>query len=161
MYEYASLSYIGPNAGWEPHQNLTHTREVIKMYNSKPKYGQLGVFAIVLKSNLKMIGTVELHTYTPRFKAELGYTINPNYWGNGYAKESGKKVIEWGFRELQLKRIECSSFVNNIPSQRVCEALGFKFECIKKNGYLSYDGTIHDLVCYAMTDDDYYAIWGK
>ena len=140
-------------------RELTHTKEVIKMYNTKARYGQLGVYAIVLKENLKMIGTVELHTYTPHFKAELGYTINPKYWGNGYATEAAKKIIEWGFITLGLKRIECSSFPENERSQAVCKRLGFTFECIRKKGYYSYDGTIHDLVCYSMTDDDYLKIW--
>lgn len=161
MFEYAQLSYVGPNAGWEPHRTLSHTKEVIRMFNNKPRYGQLGVFAIILKSNLKMIGTVELHTYTPHFKAELGYTINPEYWGNGYATEASRKILEWGFTELGLKRIECSSFPDNLRSQRVCEKLGFKFECIRKKGYYSYDGIIYDLVCYSMTDDEFYKLWEK
>ena len=159
MYEYASIPCVGPSAGWEPHRTLSHTKEVIKMYNTKARYGQLVVYAIVLKENLKMIGTVELHTYTPHFKAELGYTINPKYWGNGYATEAAKKIIEWGFITLGLKRIECSSFPENERSQAVCKRLGFTFECIRKKGYYSYDGTIHDLVCYSMTDDDYLKIW--
>lgn len=156
MYEYASLSYIGPKAGWEPHSNYDHTRLIIKMFRNKYKFNQLGVFAIILKSDNKMIGTVELHTYFPNFKAELGYTVNPRYWGQGIAGEAGSALVKWGFEDLNLRRIECNTLTGNRQSQRVCEKLGFKYEGIKRKAYQLYDGSINDLSCYAMIDDDYF-----
>ena len=71
MYEYAKLDYVGPMAGWEPHDSINHTKLVIKNFNRKPQFGGLGVFAITLKATGKMIGTIELHTYVEEFKAEL------------------------------------------------------------------------------------------
>lgn len=156
MYEYARLPYIGPEAGWEPHSSLNYTREVIDSYRKKPLYGQLSVFAIILKENMKMIGTAELHTFTPNFKAELGYTINPEYWGNGYALEATKELIEWGFIDLKLKRIECCAFVENNRSTRVCEKLGLTYEGIRRKAYQLYNGYIGDLKCYAIIDDEFY-----
>ena len=156
MYEYASLPYIGPVAGWQPHTSPNYTKSVIKMYRNKYQFGQIGVYAIHLKENDKMIGTVELHTYTKGFKAELGYTINPKYWGKGIAYEASREVVRFGFDDLNLKRIECCSFVNNIQSKRVCEKLGLTYEGIKKKAYVLYDGTIHDLICYAIVDDEFY-----
>ena len=156
MFEYASLPNVGPVAGWEPHKSLSYTKSIIKMFRNKYQYGQLGVFAIVLKESDKMIGTIELHTYVKNHKAELGYTISPYFWGNGYAYEAAKAVISWGFNELELKRIECTAFVNNNQSTRVCEKLGLDFECVRKKGYMLYDGTIHDISCYAITDDEYF-----
>ena len=40
MYEFASLPYVGPVAGWEPHRTLQDTKDVIRMYNHKRLYGQ-------------------------------------------------------------------------------------------------------------------------
>lgn len=156
MYEYATSPLVGPQAGWEPHISLAHTREIINMFRRKPVVGQLGVYAVVLKDTKKMIGTVELHTYTKEFKAELGYTISPAYWGKGYAAEASRAVISWGFHQLDLKRIECSAFTTNEQSQRVCEKLGLTFEGIRRKGYQLYDKTIHDLSCYAITDDEFF-----
>ena len=76
MFEYAHLPYIGPVAGWAPHRTLGETRGVLKLFNDKKSYGQLGTIAVIWKENNKMIGTVELHTFIAGFKAELGYTIN-------------------------------------------------------------------------------------
>lgn len=155
MYEYAHLDFVGPQAGWEPHTSINHTKDVIHNFLRKTQYGQLGVYAVILKSNDKMIGTIELHTYVKDFKAELGYTINPNYWGNEYAKEASIEVLKWGFSKLNLKRIECTCFTTNKNSRRVCEKLHFRYEGMRKKGYMLYNGYIGDLDCYAMTDDDF------
>ena len=161
MLEYAHLDYVGPMAGWEPHANISHTKLVIKNFNRKSELGYLGVFAIVLKDNKKMIGTIELHTYVENFKAELGYTISPAYWGHGYAVEASIEVLKWGFNTLKLKRIECTCFTTNHNSIRVCEKLHFPFEGVRRKGYRLYNGLIGDLACYAMTDDDFKKITEK
>ena len=157
MFEYAKLPYFGPTAGWQPHRSVGETQTIIKLFRDKKKYGQLGTFAVVLKEENKMIGTLELHTYIRGFKAELGYSINPKYQGNGYATEAAIEALRWGFDELKLHRIECSTYVTNIASQRVCEKLKIPFEGIRKNGYQLYDGTIHDVKCYAITDYLFYS----
>lgn len=156
MFEYSQLPNVGPMAGWPPHSSKIETKLIIQSFLNKTRLNQPGVFAIVYKDENKMIGTVELHSYIPNHKAELGYTISPYYWGRGFAGEASRVLIRWGFEDLNLKRIECISFLNNNQSIRVCEKLGFKFEGIRRKGYLLYDGRVLDVKCYAMTDDDYY-----
>lgn len=156
MYEFARLPSVGPNAGWEPHYSLSETKAIIKQMIGKKRFAQPGTYAVILKEENKMIGTAELHTYTRNHKAELGYTISPYYKNNGYATEAAKVVIKWGFEVLRLKRIECTTFPKNISSIRVCEKLGLRYEGLRKKGYLLYDGSIHDLECYALTDDEYF-----
>ena len=158
MFEYSQKDYIGYNAGWEPHKNLSHTKEVIKMFRKKHLFYQLGAYAIILKKTGKMIGTCELHNYVRNFKAELGYTVNPDYWNQGIATEAGSALIRYGFEELNLKRIECTCFKENLQSKRVCEKLLFRYEGLRKNGYMLFDGSIHDLECFGMTDEEYLEI---
>ena len=155
MYEYASLPEVGPMAGWEPHPSITHTKSVIQMYHDKKKFGQLGVFAIILKETKKMIGTVELHSYIKGFKAELGYTLNPAYRGFGYATEASKAMLHYGFMDLELRRIEAATYTTNTPSINVLNRLSFRLEGMKKDGYYLYDGTLHDIYIYGMTKDEY------
>ena len=142
MYEYAKTPLVGPMAGWPPHTSLSDTINVIK-----------------LKSNQKMIGTIELYNHYYHFKAELGYSLNPSYWGNGYATEAAKEVISFGFDYLDLKRIEVGTFLDNYQSQRVCEKLGFIKEGVARNGYIRYDGKIFDKLVYGMTNIEYQKLY--
>ncbi len=161
FYEYAKLSDIGNAAGWEAHYNKHDTKMRIEIMRKKTESNHLGLFSVVLKSANKMIGTVELHSYQPKFKAELGYTINPKYWGNNYAVEASKALIKWGFEALELKRIECSCYLDNVQSMRVCEKLLFTNEGIKKRGYINYKGECVDIMTYALTIDEYYERYKK
>lgn len=156
MYEYAKTPYVGPNAGWEPHKSITQTMGIIAMMINNPNNGSLGTFAIVLKEENRMIGTIELFNMTQSYKAELGYALNYKYWGQGIVPEAARAIIHWGFVRLNLKRIEINLFPTNHQSERVCQKLGFVKEGLLRNAYLRYDGKIFDEIKYSMTDDEYY-----
>lgn len=85
----------------------------------------------------KCVGVVTLRipscdpSYSETERAEdhglgiLGYSILPRMWGHGYASESAGKVVEWGFHELDLDRIQASALKMNPASRRILERLGF------------------------------------
>lgn len=91
-------------------------------------------YAIILKSENKVIGSIgmddiapdeELKNFNQRY---IGYTINPNYWGNGYAPEAVKILIKYLFEELHLDLIWSSHYDFNIKSKRVIEKSGFNYK---------------------------------
>lgn len=161
FYEFAKLPDVAHLAGWRPHVNEKETKIVIRMSRDKIRFGQLGNFAIILKETGKMIGTIELHSYTKDYKAELGFCLNPKYWNQGYITEAAKAVVVWGFDEVHLKRIEAHTFLDNLSSQKVLEKLNFTFEGIKKKGYQAHDGKIYDVKAYGITDYDFYNLVRK
>lgn len=161
MYEYAKSPYVGPNAGWEPHHSIDYTISIIKNMQIKKSPNDLGNWAIVFRKTGKMIGTIELYNLIPYFKAELGYCLNPSFWGQGLVPEAALEVITYGFEYLHLKRIEVGVFPSNAQSIRVCEKLGFIKEGIIRNGYLSYDGKIVDKLQYGMTDQEFINLYRK
>lgn len=155
MFEYAQTNLVGPKAGWAPHINLNETINILRnMVLFKPQY-ELGNWAIVDRSSNKMIGTIELYNYVPGFKAELGYALNPLYWGKGLVTEAAFKVLDYGFNVLELKRIEAATFLDNFQSQRVCEKIGMIKEGVARNGYIRYDGIIFDKVMFGITVEEY------
>lgn len=155
MFEYAKTPYVGPMAGWAPHISITETMSIIRLMTTIKNPYELGCWAIVLKENNKMIGTIELYNHITNFKAELGYSLNPVYWKNGYTTEAAKEVVSYGFEFLNLKRIEIGTFIDNISSQKVAEKLGFIKEGVARNGYVRYDGKIFDKLIYGMTIEEY------
>jgi RimJ/RimL family protein N-acetyltransferase len=61
----------------------------------------------------------------PVEQAELGYWIARAHWGNGYATEAARAVLDMAFSGLRLSRIEAGHFADNIGSARVLAKLGF------------------------------------
>lgn len=156
MYEYATDPRVGPYAGWEPHRSIEETKQIINMMTGyKTRIGS-ETFAIVERKSFKMIGTIELYNLIPDFKAELGYSLNPNYWNLGYTTEAAFKILEHGFLKLNLKRIEAGTFIDNIASQKVCEHLGMKYEGTQRNGYMRYDNRLFDKMVFGITDKEFF-----
>jgi RimJ/RimL family protein N-acetyltransferase len=63
---------------------------------------------------------------------DLGFRFHREYWGNGYATESGKAWVDYGLDVAGLKRIIGNAAVDNLGSQRTLEKLGFR-RCPKED----------------------------
>lgn len=133
LYEYAKSELVGPNAGWPPHKNEEESKEIIKMFIK-----DRDTYAIVLKSENKVVGSIGLHDRIPDEtladlrQKEIGYVLNPKYWGRGIVPEAVKCLIEYGFEKLDLDLIWCAHFDFNYKSKRVIEKCGFEYKFKKK-----------------------------
>lgn len=85
--------------------------------------------------------------------AYLGYRIFNNHWGQGYAKESVRVMIDIGFKKLKLHRIEAGIEPKNLRSRRLAKSLGLRREGIKKRA-LFFRGSWIDLVMFTVTSED-------
>lgn len=82
-------------------------------------------FCIKLIEKNRSIGLIALNLGKPKFKiAEVWYKIHPTFWRKGYATEALKKIIEFGFFNLGLHRIEAGCAVGNIASLKTLEKVG-------------------------------------
>lgn len=155
VFEYAQSPIVGPNAGWKPHEDISESKKFIEFCVKKREFGQPGNYAIILKSENKMIGTIEVHNYKDH-KGEIGFVLNPKYWNQGLITEAAKMVIVYAFEILQLERLAYAHFLDNARSKRVCEKLQFEFEGILRKKYRRYDGIALDEAVYSITDTDYF-----
>ena len=130
FFEYASVEGVGEKAGWEHHKSKDKSLEILKMFIEEKK-----VFAIVLKENQKVIGTIGIEELSEELDKdldnllgrELGYVLNKDYWNKGIMKEAVSKVVDYCFNTLKLNFLMASYFNYNIASKRVLENLNFKF----------------------------------
>ena len=58
---------------------------------------------------------------------EIGYWLGVPYWGNGYATEVARAVIDHAFTDLRYERLEAGARVSNPASRRVLEKCGFQW----------------------------------
>ncbi len=129
LYEYAKNESVGPNAGWSPHKSETESKEIIKMFIESQE-----TYAIQLKESNKVIGSIGLHKRdNSNNQSEIGYVLNPDYWGQGIIPEAVERIKEYGFIDLSLDEIWCAHFDFNHKSKRVNEKCGFKYQFTKKD----------------------------
>lgn len=126
LYEYAKDPRVGPSAGWPVHKSLAESREIIATVFSAPN-----TFALVDKSTGKVIGSagfVDRHqTALPGPDDEIGYALNPAFWGRGLMPEAVEELLRYGFEELELQTIWCGHYDFNDKSRRVVEKCGFLY----------------------------------
>ncbi|NFU03734.1 GNAT family N-acetyltransferase [Clostridium botulinum] len=83
----------------------------------------------------------------------VGYSIDKDFQGNGYMKEALKLLIDYTFNEIDIHRIEASTLIDNIRSQKVLEGCGFKKLGINEK-YLYIDGKWQDHVTYYIVNNN-------
>lgn len=90
--------------------------------------------AICLAESGQLIGNVgvRLGGLGPRQpearQGDIGYEINPEFWGQGYATEAALAILRFGFENLRLHRIWARCLADNLASQRVLEKIGMRRE---------------------------------
>ena len=63
-----------------------------------------------------------------RSEGELGYLIDPDHAGRGFATAIAGAILELAFTELGLHRVTAGCFADNVASWRVMEKLGMRRE---------------------------------
>lgn len=77
----------------------------------------------------ELIGTAGLRRRTPGWHvADLGFELAPWHWGQGYATEAARVLLEYGFTELALHSIHAHCIAENRPSARVLKRIGMRRE---------------------------------
>ncbi|XOJ00038.1 GNAT family N-acetyltransferase [Paenibacillus polymyxa] len=60
--------------------------------------------------------------------AQIGYILNRSCWGRGVATEAVQRLLQFGFDDLHLWRVEARCYEANVSSQRVLSKIGMSYE---------------------------------
>ena len=114
-------------------------------------------WAIAQESSRTMVGSCGLSAFHERHRrAELGYDLAREAWGKGAASAVARRVLQFGFEELQLNRIEAMVMAGNDRSERVLDRLGFQREGLLRH-YKFARGAFSDYTVWAMIREDWEA----
>lgn len=157
-YEYVSMQDVGPRCGWPAYTEKEKAKERLELEITKPLQ-----FAIELKENHKVIGSVELtEAKGERYpdcdmtnSKEIGFLLSKDYWGCGIMPEAVKAVLKYAFEELGVEKIYISHAEKNTQSGRVQEKLGFKIIGKVKNYRKWIDGEMTDSIMRCMTKGEW------
>lgn len=108
---------------------------------------QRGVrWAITLRVDGQFLGTCGFWRFmAPHDRAEIGYELAPEWWGQGVIPEAARAALGFGFTRLGLHSVEAQIHPDNMGSRRVLEKLGFVQEGYFRENY-------YDVAIQAFTD---------
>lgn len=91
-------------------------------------------------------------------QAELGWVMDPEHQGRGFATEAVRAVMGACFDQLGLRRVSAGCFAANEPSWRMMERLGMRREEHSRATALHRSGEWMDGMAYALLADEWRAI---
>ena len=158
IFYYGSNPTVSQKVSWETHNTEADTDKFIEYVLEGYSQNNKALWGMELKSTGAIVGTIDFVTINSKHKsAEVGYVLSEDFWGDGFTTEATRRIIEYGFTELGLVRIQARCFVENIGSQRVMEKAGMTFEGIIRKGMFA-KGKYQDLKLYSILAEEYQAL---
>jgi RimJ/RimL family protein N-acetyltransferase len=156
VYHYASDLEVVRYMDWGPNteeETKSFIQRAITHQKEQPR--RTYTLAIVLKSDNTLIGGCGIYVSNPDNKEGwIGYCLNRDFWGQGYATETAEALLKFGFDQLKLHRIFATCDPANIASASVLEKIG-----MKREGHLREHkwakGKWHDSLLYALLDHEW------
>lgn len=132
------IKYTGDKA----FDSIKEAKLFLENYNPYQEYGY-GRWAVIAKSNEEFLGWCGLK-YSPEInEVDIGFRFFKKHWSKGYATESAKACIEYGFEKLSLKTIVGRAMEANVASIKVLEKLGMSY--VKHFTFHLHDGVLYQI----------------
>ena len=132
MFELDSDPRVHRYLGNNMFERIEQSQELIHQIRKQYIENGIGRWAAIEKSSGCFIGwsglkfireTENNHTHF----YDVGYRLMPRFWGKGYATESAKAAIEYGFTTMNLNEIIGTAHVENKASRHALEKCGLRF----------------------------------
>ncbi|MDY0089545.1 MAG: GNAT family N-acetyltransferase [Flavobacteriaceae bacterium] len=105
------------------------------------KINGYGRWAVIEKKSDEFLGWCGLKYHNDSDEIDIGFRFFEKYWNNGFATESAKACIVYGFKNLQLESIIGRAMKENTASVKVLEKIGLEFE--KEFDFENKEGVIY------------------
>ncbi|MBC7696612.1 MAG: GNAT family N-acetyltransferase [Burkholderiales bacterium] len=130
--------------------SVEETKEKILRINDMINFNDGIGWAVCLKTNNQMIGTISFHKLIKEhYRAELGYMLNPKFWKQGITTEAVKVVIDFGFNQMHLHSIEAHIDPANKGSEKLLQKCTFTREAYFKENYY-FNGKFLDTAVFSL-----------
>ena len=156
LFEYASdervAKYLFP-----PYKDLnTAKKRITKLKAQYNRDDYKRDYPIVLKSENKVIGSISMSDYKPQAGGiiMIGYTLNYNYQGHGYATEAVIGIFKFIKQNNIAKRIFAVHDIENIKSGNVMKMAGMTFEGIARKAGENQVHSRYDVAQYSILDEE-------
>ncbi len=145
--------------GWKvPFSRQAGLDFIAKMKAAVPGVpGEWLQLALEHKESGAMLGDVAFHltSSNPR-QAYLAYSLARSAWGQGYATEAARKLLDYLFRVRDLHRVIADCDVDNAASIRLLERLGFRREAhYRESFWIEAESRWGDEYLYALLQSEW------
>ncbi|MGE6203019.1 GNAT family N-acetyltransferase [Guptibacillus hwajinpoensis] len=155
LYNYFSDPNYAKYSGSECFSEVEQAEDLIRIVNERLDSYKGIKWGITMRGEDRIIGTCGFENrHKNDFKAEIGFGLSPNYWQKGIMTESLNEVIKFGYKKLELNRIEAIIYPENFSSRKLLEKCGFKEEGYLRDYHYTKDGFL-DMVIFSLLKNQF------
>ncbi len=126
--------------GSEPHQSVAETRGYIERIQTWYADHDSIRWAITQQGDDRLIGSCCLFHFDEGYhRAEIGYDLHPDFWGQGIMTEAVAAILTNAFSTMGLHRVEANIDIANERSKGLLLKLGFTYEGVLRQRYVFRD----------------------
>ena len=156
VHEYASDPQVVRFMSWGPNTEEETRKFIQKSMGYQKEIPRVNYsLAVVIRDRNRLIGGCGI--YEPNIQNRegwIGYCLNRQFWGQGYATEAARSLLEFGFTRLNLHRIFAICDTENTASAHVMEKIGMQYEGhLREN--VQCKGAWRDSFLYAVLDREW------
>jgi len=145
--------------GWAmtPLRTRRDVEKRIKNTLELEKKNQGYAYAVFYKPENRVVGSTSYFGIAPQHKrAEIGYTwYEQSLWGSVVNPESKYLLLRHAFEDWHANRIQISTDIKNLHSQKAILKLGATYEGTLRSHAIRPDGTIRDTMMFSITKTDW------
>jgi len=158
-----------PMVGDVPETFYMRTNEQVNKYVDRPRPGSFKeaamfieklihsidnneciAWALTLKNDPKLIGSICLWNISKENQtAEIGFELAPAFQGQGLMQEAITEILNYGWNNIQLQKIEGWAHKENLPSIKLMENNRFFHDIDTQNKHIGKE-YFNDMVIYSL-----------
>ena len=155
IFDYCQDPKVARYVLWDAQRSVSEARGYIRYMLRKYRMGEPASWGIEWKENGKIIGTIGfMWIQKENASAEVGYSLSRGYWNRGIMTEALEEVLRYGFRSMNLNRIEAQHELPNTASGAVMRKCGMRHEGTLRQRLLN-KGKFVDVELYAILRSEY------
>jgi ribosomal-protein-alanine N-acetyltransferase len=133
---------------------LSQAEELVDFFDESFELERAIRWGIERKADGVLLGTCGYIWLRP-YRGEISYELHSDYWRQGYMSEAVDAILDFGYTELGLNRIEAPVLLDNIASSAMLTRLGFTQEGVLRQ-YDYFKGAFHDMRLFSLLKEEYY-----
>ena len=154
FYKYRTLPEIYEYQSWIPKDIDEIESFILKNNSVNPDTANTWMQLAICLQDDTLIGDIGIHFLDDGYQVEIGYTLVPDFQGNGYALEAVIAIMTYLFSALNKHRIAASVDPRNTKSIKLLEKLGFRKEAHLIKSFRMNDQWYDDCV-YAILAEEW------
>ena len=150
------MQYLGDGTT----RTVEQTLRAFQFFRNHDAENSYSIWSVLVKDNDQLIGHCGLFHIPNPDSVEVAYGFGKAFWGKGYATESARACLRYGFETAQIPQIIGLTYPQNADSQKVLRKIGLTYEGLQDRYYnltmalfsLNREGFTPDTSPYKMTE---------